>query len=47
METKPTTQEAYFKRYGYYSHMMPVPTKEEAIQHAMNTISGAFYKGKK
>jgi hypothetical protein len=44
METKPTTQEAYFAKHGFYSHLLPSPTKDEALQHAMNAIERAFGK---
>jgi hypothetical protein len=39
-----TPQETYFRKHGYYSHMMRVPTKEEALQHAMNAIERALGK---
>jgi hypothetical protein len=43
-KNEPKTQEAYFAKHGYYSHMLPAPTREEALQHAMNQIEKAFGK---
>jgi uncharacterized protein (UPF0276 family) len=42
METKQMTQEQHFQAKGYYSHMLPIPSKEEALQHAINQIKRAF-----
>jgi len=44
MKTQPMTQEEHFNAKGYYSHMLPIPSKEEAMQHAINKINRAFGK---
>jgi hypothetical protein len=44
METKPTTQAEHFARYGNFSHLLPSPTKEEALAMAMAQIERAFGK---
>jgi hypothetical protein len=38
------TQEQHYQAYGYYSHMLPIPSKEEAMQHALNQLERAFGK---
>lgn len=37
-------QEAHFRKHGFYNHLLKPPTKEEAVQHALNKISDAFGK---
>jgi len=37
-------QEAHFRKHRFYSHLLKTPTKEEAVQHALNKINDAFGK---
>ena len=39
-------QEAHYRKHGFYSYALKAPTPDEAIGHAMNTITAKYAKSK-
>jgi hypothetical protein len=47
LDEEMSPQEAYHRKHGYYSFKLKAPSVDDAIGHAMNTITAKYGKGKK
>ena len=47
LDEEMSPQEAYHRKHGYYSYKLKAPSVDDAIGHAMNTITAKYGKGKK